>query len=180
MGNEMQTGAVRGLPWRVLGWGLLGSLLLLPAIAMQFTTEVDWDETDFIVMGVMLTSVGLGAEFLMRRSGSIAYRMGAVIALVLGFLLVWINLAVGIIGSENNPLNLLFVTVIAVAIAGSAVARFEPAGMARAMTATSVVQALIGVVAVFADSRAVVLSGIFAACWLLSAALFRRAAQDHP
>ena len=53
--------------WRILriaGWGFAAILLLLPAIAMQFTSEVDWDARDFIVMGALIGMVGLGTEFL--------------------------------------------------------------------------------------------------------------------
>jgi hypothetical protein len=32
---------------RTLPWIMAAFLLLLPLVAMQFTDEVDWDETDF-------------------------------------------------------------------------------------------------------------------------------------
>ena len=35
-------------------WALAGLILLLPLVAMQVSDQVDWDETDFIVMGIML------------------------------------------------------------------------------------------------------------------------------
>ena len=31
-----------------------GAILLIPLIAMQFIAEVNWDETDFLVMGSVL------------------------------------------------------------------------------------------------------------------------------
>ena len=40
--------------WRIAMWGTAAFLLLLPAVAMQFTSEVDWGPGDFMVMGVML------------------------------------------------------------------------------------------------------------------------------
>jgi hypothetical protein len=56
------------------------------------------------------------------------------VALAATVFLVWINGAVGIIGREDNPANLMFFAVIAVALAGSLAARLNPRGMALAMT----------------------------------------------
>ena len=116
---------------------------------------------------------------------SLAYRAAAAVAVATAFLLTWINLAAGIIGSETNPLNLLYTGVLGAALIGAIVARFEPDGMARAFAATAVVQALVGIVAVIAGSNEppgliglIVVNGGFAALWLLSAGLFRKAARD--
>ena len=58
-------------------------------------------------------------------------------------------------------------------------ARLRPAGMARAMLATAVAQAAASVVALFADGVSVfVLTAVFALLWLVSAALFHRAAKQ--
>jgi predicted Na+-dependent transporter len=46
--------AMHGTRWRIVIWGTAAFLLLLPLIAMQFTNEVNWDETDFVVFGAML------------------------------------------------------------------------------------------------------------------------------
>jgi len=164
-------------PWRIAGWGALAGLLLLPAVAMRFTTEVNWDETDFITMGVLLGSLGLGAEFLFQRSGSIAYRLGAALALLTGFLTIWVNLAVGMIG--DGPYNLLFVGVLAVMLIGAAAGRFRPEGMARATLAAAGLQALLAIGGLPSDLRGGTLSLIFVLPWLLAAGLFRRAAREH-
>lgn len=163
--------------WRMIGWGGAAALLLTPLVAMRFTEEVNWDETDFIFMGVMLGSVGLSAEFILRKSGDTAYRLAAALMLLMSFLLVWINVAVGMIGSEDNPHNLFFGGVIAVAWGGAILARFRPTGMARAMTAGAAVQALVAVTGLSTDMRGGVLSLILAAPWLLSAWLFWRAGR---
>jgi hypothetical protein len=39
---------------RIAIWGTAAFLLLLPWVAMQFTTEVNWTLFDFLVIGVML------------------------------------------------------------------------------------------------------------------------------
>ncbi|MDQ2695792.1 MAG: hypothetical protein M3Z21_10530, partial [Pseudomonadota bacterium] len=53
-GNPENGGGRRGSRWRIAVWGTAAFLLLLPLAAMQFTNEVNWDETDFIVFGAML------------------------------------------------------------------------------------------------------------------------------
>ena len=168
--------------WRILriaGWSFAAILLLLPAVAMQFTSEVDWDARDFIVMGALLGSVGLITEFLFRQSGSTAYRLGAVLAMATAFLTIWANLAVGMIGSEGNPYNLLFGGVLMIALVGSILADFRPAGMAHTMFAAAAAQALAGGFGLSTDPLGAVFSMLFALPWVLSAALFRNAARDQ-
>ena len=169
----------RWSPWRIIGWSVAALLLLLPLVAMQFTDEVDWDETDFIVMGGLIAAVGLGIEFLVRQSRSYAYRLGAGLALLTAFLTVWTNLAVGMIGSENNPFNLLFGGVLLLALCGAIVARFEPAGMARAMVATAIAQAAVAAAGLATDVRGGMFSMAFAILWLLAAALLAKAAREQ-
>ena len=106
----------------------------------------------------MLGGAGLGTEFLVRQSGSHAYRAGAVFAVLAAFLTVWANLAVGMIGDEGNPYNLLFGGVIVTGLLGMVLARFQPAGMAVAMVVTAVAQAAVGAFGLSADRLEGVLS----------------------
>lgn len=72
-----------------------GAVLLVPLIAMQFTTEVNWDRTDFIVMGALLFGIAslfvLAARRVPRKRRLL---IGSVFVAV--FLYVWAELAVGI------------------------------------------------------------------------------------
>jgi hypothetical protein len=168
-------------------WGVAGGLLLVPLVAMRFTDEVAWDVADFVFAGVLIGGVGLGYELAVRTSRDRAYRAGAAVALGAGLMLVWINAAVGIIGSEDDKANLMYAGVLAVAVTGAVVARFRPAGMARALVATAIAQGLVAAVAlafgmaspVAGPGEILALTGSFAALWLLSAMLFRRAAQGR-
>lgn len=162
---------------RVAGWGLAALLLLTPAVAMRFTSEVNWTASDFVVAGVLIGGVGLLAEVAVRASKNRTYRAAAALALLAGFLTTWINLAVGIIGADDDPINMLIGCVITAAAAGIFVARFRAEGMARAMAATAIAQALIALVSLLHDVRGFVLGGFFAVLWLGSAWLFRRAAR---
>lgn len=165
-------------PWRVIGWGTIGGLVLLPAVAMQFTAEVNWTAEDFIAASVMLGGVGLAFEMAVRASGSAAYRAGAAVALALCLLLLWANAAVGIVGSEDEPVNLWFNLIPLFALFGAIGARFRARGMAAAMAATAAAQVLVGTGLQLAGHFTWVFTGIWAAGWLFSAWLFRKAAKQ--
>jgi hypothetical protein len=181
-------GGQRGSRWRIAAWGAAALLLALPFVAMRFTAEVTWTAFDFAFLGALLAGVGLGLELAVRRSGNVAYRIAAGLALAAAFLLILINGAVGIIGSEREGANLLYGFVLAVALMGAILARFRPPGMAKAMAAAALVQALVPAIAltVWPDAKAMVwapqvpvLTVFFAALWLASAWLFRQAARER-
>ena len=167
----------RPRPWRALGWTAAGAVLLVPWIAMQFTEEVAWDLADFGVAALLLGGTGLGIEAVARRVSGNAYRAGAALALCGGLVLVWVNLAVGIVGSENNPTNLVYGVVIAVGALGAVLGRFRAAGMAKAMVATAAAQAAVGAVHAALDPFALIIAGGFVALWLGCAALFHVASR---
>jgi hypothetical protein len=158
---------------------------MVPLVAMQFTDEVIWTLFDFVFMGALLFGTGLAYELVARKAGTIAYRVAVGLALAAAFLLVWINGAVGIIGSEDNPANLLYGGVLAIGFIGAIVARFHPHGMARALFATALAQALVPVIAFiiwkpsFAEAPGIlgvfVLNAFFVMLFVGSALLFRRA-----
>ena len=77
----------------------IGLLLLIPLIAMQFTTEVDWTAFDFLVMGVLLLGTGLGSELILRKVRNTEHRLLLVVGELLVFFLVWAELAVGVFGT---------------------------------------------------------------------------------
>ena len=166
--------------WRLALWGLAAALLLTPLVAMQFTEEVSWRPADFAVAALLIGGLGLAIEFAVRRSSSPASRAAAALAALNAFLLVWINLAVGFIGDEGNPANLLFAGVLAVALTGAIAARFRPQGMAIAMASAAAAQLLVAVIAFVADLASPPELGLtvaFALPWLASAALFHKAAK---
>jgi hypothetical protein len=176
-GRGIGIGGNRLRPWV---WGGAVALLALPGVAMRLHVEgVDWDATDFLVFGTMLVVACGLYELATRMSGDIRYRAAAGIAVATGFLTVWANLAVGMIGNEGNRFNLLFGGVLAIALAGALLAKLRAPGMAKAMLAAGVAQALV-VAAAFVggwDMRGAVFSALFVAPWLLSAALFRASAR---
>jgi len=94
------------------------------------------------------------------------------------FLTIWTT----IVRDDGNGIG-FFMLVMAAALGGFA-AWFRPAGMARTMVGIAIMQLLLGMLIATAPStasvpegslRALVLAGVFAALWLISAALFRAA-----
>jgi len=74
-------------------------LLCIPLVAMQFDLGVNWDMTDFLVMGVLLTGTGLLCELALRLVKSTKTRLLICGIVIMAFLLIWIELAVGIFNS---------------------------------------------------------------------------------
>lgn len=171
--------------WRVLRWGIAAVLLLTPAVMMQVSKEWNWGPASFLLAGVMICGPILVYERSARIWPSLAYRGGVATALIVSFLLIWINLAVGIVGGDN-PVNFNFFMLIFASAVGAFAAQFRPEGMARAMFGTAVVQMLLALAIATAPSTqrepggalsVLVLCGFFAALWLVSAALFRKASR---
>lgn len=163
-------------------------ILLVPLLAMLFTGEVAWDLADFVFAGVLIFGTGLTYVLAARKAGNIAYRAAVGVALAAAFILIWATGAVGVIGSEDNPANLMYGGVLAVGIAGALIVRFEPQGMARTMVATAVVQGLVAVIAVIAglvDSplnglvEILIINGFFVTLFVGSGLLFRYAARGQ-
>lgn len=72
------------------------ALLMMPLVAMQFTGEVNWTGSDFLIAGILLMVTGLAFVLASRTVKTTRQRMlvGGLIALA--FVYVWAELAVGI------------------------------------------------------------------------------------
>ncbi len=184
-GNTENGGGRRWSRWRIAAWTVAALILLLPLVAMQFTDEVNWEVADFVIAAALLVGVGVPYELAVRKTGNAAYRAAVGVALAAAFLLVWVNGAVGIIGSEDNDANLMYFGVLAIGVIGAFIARFRPRGMARALFATALAQASVATVALIAGwgspssgpLEIVALNGFFVALFVGSALLFREAAR---
>ncbi|WP_084442955.1 hypothetical protein [Hymenobacter roseosalivarius] len=158
-------------------------LLLIPLVAMQFTQEVVWTLSDFVFAGVMLFGTGLTYVLVASKATNNAYKLAVGVAVTAALLLVWGNLAVGFIGSEDNPANLLYGGVLAVGFIGAIVAQLRPLGMSNAMFAAALTQFAVPFVAMLiwrpeinlGVAWVLVLNTLFAGLWVASALLFRRA-----
>ena len=159
------------------------SLLLIPLWGNRFVEGWNWTLSDFLGMGTLIFGTGLLYELIASRSAAPAYRAGIGLATATGFVLLWANLAVGIIGPEDNPANLMYFGVLAVAFLGAVLVRFRPRALARVLFATAFAQALVPWLALANRSAelspgfapVLVLNTVFVLLFFTSALLLRRA-----
>lgn len=169
---------------RFIVWSIVTVLALMIILATQFTREVQWNETVAYVV-ILLVLGGAYELWQWLRTCNRTYRIAFGVGLAGMLFLGWVSGAVGIIGSENNPVNLMYWAVPAVWLVGSLISRFKPRGMARTLFVVALVQFLVPVVALiispevsWGDAGVIgvfILNSIFAALFVVSALLFRRA-----
>lgn len=169
-------------------WAVVVALILLIPLAMLFTDEVQWNEA--VGYGVLLLAAG-GAHELRQwlKTRDRVYRFAFGVGLAGVLFLGWVSGALGIIGSENQPENLMYWAVPAVLFIGSLLSHFKPRGMARTLFAAALVQFLIPVVALIISPEVswgnagvigvFVVNSIFAVFFAVSALLFRRASAQN-
>ncbi len=69
---------------------------MVPLVAMQFTSEVDWKLGDFVIMGTLLLGFGSLMVLTLRKIKNIQYRIAVIVALLVVLFLIWAELAVGV------------------------------------------------------------------------------------
>jgi hypothetical protein len=163
-------------------------VLAVPLLAMQVTDEVAWGVADFVLAGTLIMATCLLVAAAARKTSDLAYRAAVAVAMAAAFLLIWVNLAVGVITEPNDLANVMYIGVLAVGAVGAAVARFRAQGMARALVATAVVQASVAGIALVAGrhrapgssiAEILVLNAGFVGLFIGSALLFRHAAVQR-
>lgn len=164
--------------WRIAGWGSLLALLMLPALAMQMTGEVNWTTGDFVFAAILLGFVGTVVELASRFARPGAPRIGYLIAGFTAFLTFWSNAAVGIIGDEDS-VNIFFFLMVAGAILAAMAVRFRPGAMQWIAALLAIGQYVVGIAALRMMPGHAVEWGfltVFALLWLTAAWCFNRAA----
>lgn len=162
-------------------------ILIIPAAAMLFRVEGwAWDVADFVVMWTLIAGVMLTYKMVTRKAARGSYRAATAVALFAGFALIWVNGAVGLIGSEDNPANMMYAGVLAIGAAGAVMARLEPLGMAWTLFVMTFAQLLVPLVALMVwpgDFRPGVLpvfglNGVFVVLFAVAGMLFARAGRS--
>jgi hypothetical protein len=163
-------------------------LMLLPLAASLLLEDFNWGVFDFVFTAGLLFVAGLSFDLLTRRSGNMVYRAAFAVAIGTAAFLFFSNLAVGILGSDDEPANVLYVGVIAIAVIGAVLARFRARGMAWAMFATALAQASTIVIALLLgihqhpESSVLFIFGVngfFMTGWIVAGLLFRWASETE-
>lgn len=163
-------------------------LLLIPLLGNCFVDGWNWPPGAFVVVGTLLFGIGLTYELVTRNVDSIAYRAAVGVALATAFVLFWGNFVQA--ADDVNPAAVMYLGVPILGIIGALIARFQPHGMARALFATALAQALVLSIALAIRNPEVtpwspaVLRGFggnafFVVLFVGSALLFRRAARGE-
>lgn len=66
---------------------------------MQFTEEVNWTLADFLIAALLLISTGLTINYILKKIKKPIFRIGLLMILLATFILIWLELAVGIFDS---------------------------------------------------------------------------------
>jgi len=74
-------------------------LLIIPFVSMFVSDQVNWSPFDFLVMGLLLFSLGFTADAIFRKFKQLRSRLLFTSLLLVVFLLIWIELAVGLFGT---------------------------------------------------------------------------------
>jgi hypothetical protein len=161
-------------------------ILLIPLLGNHFVDGWNWDFGGFVLAGTLVFGTGLAYELVTKNVDRIAYRAAVGVALAAAFVLVWMN---GVqVADDVNPAAVMYFGVPILGIIGATLARLQPDGMARALFATALAQALVLAIALMIRNpqatswtpgvlRGFGLNAFFVMVFFGSALLFRKAAR---
>jgi hypothetical protein len=75
------------------------SLLLIPLFGNIFSNQVNWSLFDFIIMGLLLGMLGIFIHYIVEKIRNKTFRIVPIIFVLIIFLMIWAELAVGVFGS---------------------------------------------------------------------------------
>jgi hypothetical protein len=188
-GSTNDGGGRRRSRWK--GPALFAALLLLiPLLGNQFVEGWNWLPRAFVLFGTLLFGLGLSYQLVTRNVDRIAYRAAVVMALAAGFMLFWGNFVQAADDVNPNPYAFRYYVALMVGIIGVVIARFRPDGMARALFAAALTQALVLVMVLAmrnsqvtsftpAELRGYVGNAFFCLLFVGSALLFRKAGREE-
>jgi hypothetical protein len=84
-------------------------VLSLPLVAMQFTDDVVWSLADFVLAGVLLTTIGVALELAVRKAGNLAIAIG----------IAALGVAVAIFGNADDAPGLVLIGILLIVSAGA-------------------------------------------------------------
>ena len=83
----------------VIIYSAVAVVLSIPLIAMQFTTELNWTASDFLIMGALLLATAFAVDLVLKKVKTFKSRLILVLGILALLILTWAEMAVGIFGS---------------------------------------------------------------------------------
>lgn len=166
---------------RIAGKVTLG-FLFIPMLAMLLQTGLQWSVFDFMVVGGLVFTAAMGFMLLRSWSNSPTQSLAAMLAVASTFLVVWVNLAVGLIGAGPHWGNWIYAIIPFVIVGGVMIGGQNVRGLRISMYAAAISFLVIGLIALIAglqnlpESSVREIIGInvmFATLYLFSALLFQ-------
>ena len=74
----------------------IAAILLLPWVGMQISDETNWTTLDFIIAGSLLLATGISCELILRKAKYTKRKLAGCVLVLLLFMLIWAELAVGL------------------------------------------------------------------------------------
>jgi len=179
---------------------LTAIIMLFPIFGSLYVADWNWRWYSFVFAGALVFSAALGYELVARRMNNKTYRLAVGVAVISAFAMNWANFAVGIFGEfDDIPTKPFYWGVILIGLIGAAIARLKPRGMMYVMAAMAIAQMTVPVIALFVwpvemrhlrhvsfpmlfaptVAGAFGANAIYAALFIGSALLFRRASADR-
>ncbi len=144
----METGENNGWnskPWRVAAWAIAGVILLIPVSIQLIYGNFGWSPADFVFVAAILFVSCFIFDLSARYSANFSYLAGVAGGLAASFGLFVVNGAVGLVGSEDESHNLLFLFVPLIAMVGAIISRGRALGMSCVMFAAAIAHIMISV-----------------------------------
>jgi peptidoglycan/LPS O-acetylase OafA/YrhL len=90
-------GFVRTLKQSIVRVALItAGILLIPLVAMQFSSEMNWSSEDFVAIGLLIFMAGMAYELISKKLRGSNQRLLLCIAIAVIVVWLWAELAVGI------------------------------------------------------------------------------------
>lgn len=164
--------------WQPWPWILSALVLATAGLAMRFTDQVQWSPFDFVAAATLVLGACVLLELAARRGRQRLYVLGVALGVGTALVLTWVTLAVGVLGSEREPANAMFLGVVAFGGVAAVAAWGREGALAWAMAMTAALQAASSIAAWYAGFDTDAWRALaFALPWLASAACFARAAR---
>jgi len=161
-------------------------ILVLPAIGELTVESWDWGPSGFLLMGTLLFVTFLMIELISKHSPNMFYKAAVALTTLTTLGIIYVNLAVGIIGDGNNTSACYFL-VVPVGFIGLAVSRLKAKGLSITAFCMAAVVLMVPTIALLLNDpyileapgplKVFILSTCIAASYVIAGVLFRNASR---